>query len=350
MSNTERQSHDEERLRREYDDALERAKSGDPASRLEVGRLLFEGIGVKRNRGEAAAWFEKGFRAYQKLAETGDPDALFALGECYDDGTGVFRDDREATELFRKAAEAGHAGAAYRLGVRSALGLGAPRDAEAAYLWYKTAAEKGNADSCRALALALERGEGCEPDPAEALRWHQKAADGGVGLSALDLGRALLTGRGRDRDIPGAISYFVKAYESGVPAAAADLGLFYYNAEGESENAALWLARAVDAGQPNATLPYADLLRSGRGVARNPIREAAFDGNAEAQFELGRIYYDGIGVGADREKGIRWWKESAYNGCPPARRRLAELGFSEADWADPDELYDDDDGFSPGEE
>ena len=80
------------------------------------------------------------------------------------------------------------------------------------------------------------------------------------------------------------------------------------------------------------------------------IHEAAFDGDAPAQFELGRLYFEGREVAADREKGIRWWKESAYNGFPPARRRLAELGFTEADWTDPDDLYDDDDQFSPDEE
>ncbi|MBO7707714.1 MAG: sel1 repeat family protein, partial [Thermoguttaceae bacterium] len=97
MTDTEKNNPDDERLRLKYNDALEKAEGGDPAAQLEVGRLLFEGVGVRRNRGEAARWFEKGFRACRKLAETGDADALFTLAVCYDDGTGVFRDDRKAT-------------------------------------------------------------------------------------------------------------------------------------------------------------------------------------------------------------------------------------------------------------
>ena len=270
MTDTEMNSSGGGELQLKYNNALEKAEAGDPAAALETGRLLFEGVGVKRNRGEAAKWFEAGFRAYRKLAQDGDAGALFALAACYDDGTGVFRDDRKATELYRQAAEKGNARAAFRLGMRYEFGFGAPRDP-----------------------------------------------------------------------------------------AAADLGLFYYHAEGEYADdrlAALWLARAVESEQTGAYLPYADLLTAGRGVARDRkgalrlIHEAALDGDAPAQFELGRILYEGLDVGADREKGIRWWKESAYNGFAPARGRLAELGFTEADWSDPDELYDDDGGLFPNEE
>ncbi len=353
MTDTEMNSSGGGELQLKYNNALEKAEAGDPAAALETGRLLFEGVGVKRNRGEAAKWFEAGFRAYRKLAQDGDAGALFALAACYDDGTGVFRDDRKATELYRQAAEKGNARAAFRLGMRYEFGFGAPRDTAAALVWYRAGAEGGDPDACRAVALASA------DDPAQAVFWHRKAADGGNGLSALDLARALLKGEGCGRDIPGALAGFEKAYDLGVPAAAADLGLFYYHAEGEYANdrlAALWLARAVESEQTGAYLPYADLLTAGRGVARDRkgalrlIHEAALDGDAPAQFELGRILYEGLDVGADREKGIRWWKESAYNGFAPARGRLAELGFTEADWSDPDELYDDDGGLFPNEE
>ena len=50
---------------------------------------------------EAVKWFEK-------AAERGNVEAMYYLGECYRDGSGVDEDQKKAVEWFTKAAEQGH--------------------------------------------------------------------------------------------------------------------------------------------------------------------------------------------------------------------------------------------------
>jgi len=60
--------------------------------------------------------------------------------------------------------------------------------------------------------------------------------------------------------------------------------------------------------------------------------ENAFDdiiqanqGNAKAQFNIGKAYYDGHGVGQDYAKAIEWFTKSAEQGYVPAQYQLGTL-------------------------
>ena len=52
---------------------------------------MFFGEGCKKNQQEAVTW-------YRKAAEQGEAGAMFNLGACYLEGTGVKRDIAEATK------------------------------------------------------------------------------------------------------------------------------------------------------------------------------------------------------------------------------------------------------------
>jgi hypothetical protein len=71
----------------------------------------------------------------QPLAEAGEADAQFALGEMYLKGLGVVQDFGNASAWFAKAAETGHTQAMANYGSLLALGLGARRDSGSAYFW-----------------------------------------------------------------------------------------------------------------------------------------------------------------------------------------------------------------------
>ena len=55
------------------------------------------------------------------------------------------------------------------------------------------------------------------------------------------------------------------------------------------------------------------------------FREAAEDGNSFAEYQLGRIYYFGNGVRADREKGLEYLKEAASHGNQYAANLLQTI-------------------------
>ena len=55
------------------------------------------------------------------------------------------------------------------------------------------------------------------------------------------------------------------------------------------------------------------------------IRKAAEQGNADAQFNLGWMYYEGEGVPKDDAEAARWFLKSAEQGIATAQFNLGEM-------------------------
>ena len=100
--------------------------------------------------------FQKGLDAYNNgdyatalnewrpLAEQGNADAQFNLGQMYANGRGVPEDDREAVKWYTLAAEQGDASAQNNLGLMYYFGDGVPEDDVYAYMWFNIASSLGN--------------------------------------------------------------------------------------------------------------------------------------------------------------------------------------------------------------
>ena len=48
------------------------------------------------------------------------------------------------------------------------------------------------------------------------------------------------------------------------------------------------------------------------------LRRAALQGNAEAEYQLGRAYAEGRGVKRDPEQALGWWLRASRRGHPQA--------------------------------
>ncbi|HVU62812.1 MAG TPA: tetratricopeptide repeat protein, partial [Phycisphaerales bacterium] len=68
---------------------------------VNVGYLLHEGLGTRRDPAAAARWYEYG-------ANAGDPVAMFNLGLCLRDGDGVRANRAAARKWLLKASRLGH--------------------------------------------------------------------------------------------------------------------------------------------------------------------------------------------------------------------------------------------------
>ncbi len=119
----------------------------------------------------APAWgqdFEKGMQAYQRgeqarqrwdfaaavrnyaaalrelrpLADQGDAESQYMLGEMYGNGQGLPKDFSEAVKWYRKAAEQGNANAQNNLGGMYGNGQGVTQDYVQAHMWYNLAVSK----------------------------------------------------------------------------------------------------------------------------------------------------------------------------------------------------------------
>jgi TPR repeat protein len=141
-----------------------------------------------------AAWgadLQKGLDAYAvgdyatamaeclPLAEAGDAEAMFCVGQMYANGFGVDLDDAMALHWLGLAAGNGHAEAQYTLGVMHANGWGVAMNDVPAAGFYRLAAEQGFLKAQTALGFSYKHGAGVDRDLERAYMWFDIAAQQG---------------------------------------------------------------------------------------------------------------------------------------------------------------------------
>ncbi len=122
------------------------------------------------------------------LAEKGDADAQFPLGERYSSGKGVGQDDTDADSLLGKASEQENPSRHdSRRRYYPRWGGELIEDQFAAELCTRPEAESGNQEAQNRLALLYECGQPEFQNLEEARRWYSKAVAQGIGISMQDL-------------------------------------------------------------------------------------------------------------------------------------------------------------------
>ena len=113
---------------------------------------------------------------WRPLAEGGDPDASFNLGQAYRLGRGVPTNLASAQTWFERAAEKGHVDAQTTLG----LLLFQNGDQENGLRWLKAAADKGEPRALLVYGTALVNGDGVTQDPVLGYAYVSRAAAQGL--------------------------------------------------------------------------------------------------------------------------------------------------------------------------
>lgn len=175
-------------------------KGGNAVAQFFYGVLSELGLGTPKNSEEAYQMYRKheqqdpeklkfnlgdvkddveAVREYEKLANTGNTEAQFKLGFCYDMGLGgLQRNDEEAARWYRKAAaNKKHLRAQFQLGVLALGGRGGMKKGEdEAYEWFKGPARKSDAKSEFYMGLFYKFGLARHrSDDATADNWFRKA-------------------------------------------------------------------------------------------------------------------------------------------------------------------------------
>jgi cell division septation protein DedD len=124
-----------------------------------------------------------------------------------------------AIAQWRPLADAGDADAQYNLGQAYKLGRGVPLDLRAAQGWYEKAARQGHAQAQAILGLILfQNGQ-----RAAAVPWLRKGADSGDPRAQYVLGTAMFNGDIVAKDWPRAYALMLRAAAQGLPQARANL-------------------------------------------------------------------------------------------------------------------------------
>jgi TPR repeat protein len=124
-----------------------------------------------------------------------------------------------AVKEWRTLADKGDADAQFNLGQAYKLGRGVPADLGSAQSWYEKAAAKGHEQAQVNLGLLLfQRG-----DRAKAMPWIRKAADSGDPRAQYVLGTAMFNGDLVPKDWPRAYAFMQLAASQGLPPAVTNL-------------------------------------------------------------------------------------------------------------------------------
>jgi TPR repeat protein len=124
-----------------------------------------------------------------------------------------------AVAIWRPLAEKGDADAAFNLGQAYRLGRGVPLDLAQAQSWFDRAARKGHVDAQTTLGLLLFQ----NGNHVAAMRWLNSAAEAGEPRALLMVGTALYNGDGIPADHVKAYAYVSRAAAQGLAAAKSTL-------------------------------------------------------------------------------------------------------------------------------
>ena len=118
----------------------------------------------------------KAISIWRELAEKGDSDAAFNLGQAYRLGRGVAADSGQAKKWFEAAAKAGHIDGQVSLGLLL-FDSGSRREGLA---WLARAAERGEARALLVVGTALFNGDDLPQDPVKGYAYVSRAAAQGL--------------------------------------------------------------------------------------------------------------------------------------------------------------------------
>lgn len=156
-----------------------------------------------------------------------------------------------AVSIWRPLAENGDADAAFNIGQAYRLGKGVPLDLTQAQSWLERAARKGHADAAVTLGLLLFQ----NGNRVTAMRWLKQAAEDGEPRALLMLGTALYNGDGIREDPVMAYAYVSRAAAQGLAPAKATLADMDQIMPLEQRQRGLALARKLAAGKSGTASP-----------------------------------------------------------------------------------------------
>jgi TPR repeat protein len=302
-----------------------------PVSLLAAAGLAFAPPCHADLKAGMTAYYNKDYAAAETelrpLAELGDPDASFYLGEVYRVG---FRgnDDYTAYKMLSRAARAQfHAAATGLLEMRR---QGRISFAPGAYMM-KPAEVKA---LLPLKTVADDPGDARIVDPDTRARLAAAYCDDWDGS-----GSAKSKDKDKSGRHPEVMDYLRAAAQAGQPQAQFNLGMAYmasgYCAAGvtpDIKTALGWLRKAADGGivQAQVVIAQAAYYRtlgadvdSSEGIER--LQRAVLAGSPGAYVLMGQYYENGFGVAADASEAARWYGRAAELDEPEAFSRLANL-------------------------
>ena len=342
-----------------YEDAarLYQAASdrGDAGAMIALSELYNEGKGVEKNVELAIQLQKKASEIYEwnifgnmplefakEQAQQGDEEAMYQLGNRYDNGDGVEQNPEVASDWWFKAAIKGHIKAAHNLGNYYFY---EKHDVENGLKWFEKAASGDSTLSLYALGDIFFNGIGIAQDKDKGLLYYKKAADLDYPEAERKLSFLYHDGDFVEQDIDKSKYWLEKYLEHDSPDAHYRMGLCLYHGDMYETNysqALVHFSEAVKGRCHDASPYYIDLLWRGNHAEQDreavlaTYKELDERGDAIASYYLYTLYNDEEYALRDKDTAVTYLKKSAEGGYPVALRYMGfqymEGGFFESDY------------------
>ncbi len=247
----------------------ELAKKNDVKAKLELGRLFRFGDQNRFSRVPFPPYLTKSIEWYTEAFEQGSSIAAFYLAEIYESGGEDIPQDLPMAVTFYNLATDKVADAAFKLSkIYESGGEGVLQNPQVSLDFLKHAAKMGHKIAQFDLGLRFKQGEGVVKNPKKALKWLQKPDLQRYDDALYEVGLCYESGEGVPQDLSKALTYFKKSIKE--------------SEQGTHEKASEKL------------LYYSHCYQSGDGVPQDPrkafelLKDAAWGGHSEAQYELGQ--------------------------------------------------------------
>lgn len=272
-----------------FDETKKAAEQGDAQAQFELGEVCFK----QRNYYKSAQWF-------QKAARQNNIPALCSLGWMYFKGRGVQKNFETAKWCYRKAAEQGDPHAQYNLGM---MYIHERQSSKEAFTWLEKAAINGHAEAQYQVGRMYASGDGVSRDMEKSKFWYEAADEQGH-LKAQDeldkikeqnkMSHVAQMDKNGSRDdeklsTSEKIKELYEAAKQGDAEAQNELGLVYEHGNGVKKN------------YRNAELLF---------------QRAAKQGHADAQYNWGRMCEP-----RDKDEAMRWYQKAAEQGHYEAQKK-----------------------------
>lgn len=168
----------------------------------------------------SAGDFDGAIKIWRVLAEKGQKDAQYQMGELYWEGKGVQPYQYgEALRWYRLAAKQGHAKAQAQAGNLLLGSSQIPRDVKEAEHWYRLAAAQGLAAGQAGLGYLYFEEDGLPKDATEAAKWYELAAIQGDMFGLQGLAKLYEQGAGVHKNpVLAYMLYSLAAKQGSIPA------------------------------------------------------------------------------------------------------------------------------------
>lgn len=336
--------------------------NGDTNAMLSLSNMYADGLGVEKNEElavelrqrckETFNWQLYGIMPLdyaKEQAKEGDEEAMYQLGQRYQNGNGVEQNIEIASDWWHKAATKGYVPACHDLGIYYVF---TKHDLEKGLKWLAKSASADYVLSYRALGDIYLNGWGVESDIEKGIAYLTKAAENNHEDTQLRLAGVYHDGEYVDKDFSKAKYWFEKYLEHDSAEANYRMGRCLFEGDMYEQNyhqALEYFTKAVKEGCHDASPYYINMLWYGNNVDKNQeavlatYKELAEKNDEVATYYLYKLYIDDQFDGKNVETAISYLQKSADMGYDEALKEIglqyAEDGIFETDLKKANEYF-----------